>query len=78
MRSRRAERSVLDSDRLRMLEELAGQQFLSGIIDDFLQEADDTVRSLVEAASEADLLRFRAAAHALLNGAENVGARSLG
>lgn len=71
------EEATLDSDTLDMLERLGGDDFLSGLVRDFLAEAQETGEAITKAARQADLLEFRSAVHALHSSACNVGAKSL-
>ncbi|MGI4954809.1 MAG: response regulator [Janthinobacterium lividum] len=69
--------AVLNAGMLKMLEQLGGQEFLGKLIDDFLVEAHDTARAVMDAAAQADHMQFRSAVHALHSSAANLGAQSL-
>ena len=55
----------------------AGGEFLAGLVEDFLRDAEQSLRALEAAASVNDVSRFRAEAHALRSGAANVGAKAV-
>jgi two-component system sensor histidine kinase RpfC len=69
---------AVDENTLADLEALGGADFLAGLIDDFLAEAEELVRDLANAVAEGDTARFRQQSHALGSGASNIGARGLG
>jgi len=69
--------AVLNAGMLKMLEQLGGQEFLGKLIDDFLVEARDTAKTVMDAADRADHMQFRSAVHALHSSAANLGAQSL-
>ncbi|GGG29572.1 hypothetical protein GCM10010964_16800 [Caldovatus sediminis] len=69
---------AVDENTLADLEALGGADFLAGLIDDFLAEAEGLVRDLANAVAEGDTARFRQQSHALGSGASNIGARGLG
>ena len=68
---------VLDDRALVDLEALGGREFVVGLIDDFLADADDLAEGLVHAARDADEQSFQSLLHALRSAAANVGAKSL-
>jgi two-component system sensor histidine kinase RpfC len=76
-RARPARMPAVDRAALARLEALGGPAFLSGLLDDFLAEAETLLRDLTTAASTADSATFRARAHALGSCAANIGAYPL-
>jgi two-component system sensor histidine kinase RpfC len=59
------------------LESLGGGDFLAGLVQDFLRDAEESLRALEAAAGRGDVSRFRAEAHALRSSAANIGAKSV-
>lgn len=76
-RFRPASQAVLDERVLRDLEQLGGREFVLGLIDDFLEDAEQLVRDLIGATLEGNAQTFRTQAHALRSAAANIGAKSL-
>ena len=68
---------VVNVGMMTMLEQLGGQEFLYKLINDFLAEAAETTKAIMEAISHADHLQFRSTVHALHSSAANLGAQSL-
>ncbi len=62
---------------LRDLEALGGRDFLVGIAQDFIGDADSLLLSLQAAAEAADMTLFQAEAHALSSAAANLGAEGV-
>ncbi|MFC7474718.1 response regulator [Dankookia sp. GCM10030260] len=56
---------------------LGGRRFAAELVRDFLADAAEVMRSLEAAVAQADVARFRAAAHALRSSAANLGARGV-
>ncbi len=67
----------LDPKVLASLESLGGGDFLAGLVQDFLRDAEESLRALEAAAGRGDVSRFRAEAHALRSSAANIGAKSV-
>jgi two-component system sensor histidine kinase RpfC len=74
---RRAAPPPLDTRVLASLESLGGRDFLAGLVQDFLRDAEGSLRVLEAAAREGDVPRFRAEAHAMRSGAANIGAKAV-
>ena len=74
---RRAAPPPLDPQVLASLEALGGGDFLAGLVQDFLRDAEQSLRALEAAANENDVSRFRAEAHALRSSAANIGAKAV-
>ncbi len=68
---------VLDPEVLASLAALGGDGFAQTLVRDFLADATQIKRELVEAVGDGDVARFRAAAHALRSSAANIGARRI-
>jgi two-component system sensor histidine kinase RpfC len=68
---------ALDPQVLAALEALGGAEFVTGLTEDFLQEAAQVLQALQAAAGQGDARRFRAEAHALRSSAANMGARAI-
>ncbi|WP_135466424.1 hybrid sensor histidine kinase/response regulator [Crenalkalicoccus roseus] len=66
-----------DAKVLANLEALGGQDFVTGLAQDFLQDAEQLVAAMEDALDKGDLRRFRSEAHALRSGAANVGALAI-
>ena len=69
---------LVDLDKLAVLHDLGGDEFVCDLLDDFLTEAEQTVTLLEDAVSGSDIVAFRFHAHALRSSAVNVGAQGLG
>ncbi len=74
---RRAAPPPLDPQVLASLEALGGADFVAGLVQDFLRDAEASLRALEAAAGAGDVSRFRAEAHAMRSGAANIGAKSV-
>jgi two-component system, sensor histidine kinase RpfC len=72
---RRAAPPPLDPQVLASLEALGGGDFVDGLVQDFLRDAEASLRALESAAGVGDVSRFRSEAHALRSGAANIGAK---
>ena len=68
---------VLDSAMLQELDRLGGGEFVTDLVEGFLEDAAKTLGELEEAAAAHDLMLFRAKAHAVCSGASNIGARRI-
>jgi two-component system, sensor histidine kinase RpfC len=69
---------VIDQDCLERLRELDDQDgFVAGVINDFLEDADQLVRQIAQAAAERDADTFRDCAHALRSSAAHIGATAI-
>ncbi len=62
---------------LASLEALGGGDFVVGLVQDFLRDAEASLRALEAAAGAGDVSRFRAEAHALRSSAANIGAKAV-
>ncbi len=69
--------TAIDEGALADLDALGGEEFVAGVIAEFLDDAEALLVDLAAAAAEANAVRFRAKAHALHSSAANVGARAL-
>lgn len=69
---------ALDEGALADLDALGGPEFVEGVVNEFLSEAEALLAELERAAAAGDTVTFRAKAHALRSAAANVGARALG
>lgn len=69
---------ALDSHILATLAELGGPAFVTSLLEEFMTEAQATVRHLGEAVRKSDMIAFRSHSHALRSSAVNVGALALG
>jgi two-component system sensor histidine kinase RpfC len=74
---RRAAPPPLDPQVLASLEALGGGDFVAGLVQDFLRDAEASLRALEAAAGAGDVSRFRAEAHALRSSAANIGAKAV-
>ncbi len=74
---RRAAPPPLDPQVLANLEALGGGDFLAGLVQDFLRDAETSLRTLETAAGQGDVSRFRAEAHAMRSSAANIGAKAV-
>jgi two-component system sensor histidine kinase RpfC len=69
---------VLDQDSLERLRQLDDQDgFIVAVISDFLEDADQLVRQIAQAAAERDADTFRDCAHALRSSAAHIGATAI-
>jgi two-component system sensor histidine kinase RpfC len=68
---------LLDPRALEGLEALGGKDFLQGVVDDFLLDAEEILQGLRAAVAAADSVAYRSRAHALHSAAANVGAIAL-
>jgi two-component system sensor histidine kinase RpfC len=69
---------VLDQDSLERLRQLDDQDgFVVAVISDFLEDADQLVRQIAQAAAERDADTFRDCAHALRSSAAHIGATAI-
>jgi two-component system sensor histidine kinase RpfC len=68
---------AIDDTTLADLDALGGEEFVGGVIAEFLSDADELLGDLIAAAHAGDSATFRAKAHALRSSAANVGARAL-
>jgi two-component system sensor histidine kinase RpfC len=68
---------VLDGAMLQELDRLGGGEFVTDLIEGFLEDAAKTLDELEDAAAARDLTLFRAKAHAVCSGASNIGARRI-
>lgn len=69
--------STIDKRTLLELEALGGRDFLLGLVNEFLSDAEKLAGELLEAANAADSYRFRTEAHGLQSAAANVGAKAI-
>jgi two-component system sensor histidine kinase RpfC len=69
--------SSVNANMLRDLEALGGRDFLVGIAQDFIGDADSLLLSLRAAAEASDMSLFQAEAHALSSAAANLGAEGV-
>ncbi|MDW8398912.1 MAG: ATP-binding protein [Acetobacteraceae bacterium] len=69
---------ALDEGALADLDALGGPEFVEGVVQEFLADAEGLLAELGRAAAAGDAAAFRAKAHALRSSAANVGARALG
>lgn len=74
---RPAKRAVVDRTTIAELEELGGQDFVQDLVDAFIADAAEVLRSLHEAVEAREPSVFREQAHALRSGAANIGARGM-
>jgi len=68
---------MLDSAMLKELERLGGEEFVTDLIEGFLEDAGKALEELEEAAVNQNAALFRAKAHAICSGASNIGARRI-
>jgi two-component system, sensor histidine kinase RpfC len=68
---------VLDSTMLQELDRLGGPEFVTDLVEGFLEDAHQTLHELEAAAAARDVTLFRAKAHAVCSGASNIGARRI-
>jgi two-component system, sensor histidine kinase RpfC len=69
---------VLDQDCLERLRQLDGEDgFVATVISDFLEDGDQLVRQIAQAAAERDADSFRDCAHALRSSAAHIGATAI-
>jgi len=68
---------VLDGAMLQELDRLGGAEFVTDLVEGFLEDAAKTLRELEAAAAARDVGLFRAKAHAVCSGAANIGARRI-
>ncbi len=68
---------AVDENTLAELEALGGHAFLAELIKEFVHDAGELVTTLIEAAAEGNVRKFRDQAHALRSGAANIGAKGL-
>lgn len=74
---RPAKRAVVDRTTIAELEELGGPDFVHDLVDAFIVDAADVLKSLHEAVEAREPSVFREQAHALRSGAANIGARGM-
>ena len=72
-----AHQSSIDENKLADLRDLGGEQFTADVIEQFLHDAAQVLRSLRQAANARDAELFRDQVHALRSGAANVGASTI-
>ena len=70
--------SAIDSATFAELQDTAGAEFVAELVDTFLEEAPSMLLELRNARSEADVDRFRRAAHSLKSNSHTFGALALG
>ena len=68
---------ILDSAMLQELDRLGGSEFVTDLVEGFLEDAGQTLHELEAAAAARNLTLFRAKAHAVCSGASNIGARRI-
>jgi two-component system sensor histidine kinase RpfC len=76
-RFRPANQPSLDEQALSDLETLGGHDFVVGLINDFVIDAEHLVHDVAQAAHAGDVQTFRTQAHALRSAAANIGAKGL-
>lgn len=76
-RFRPASQPTLDEQAISDLETLGGHDFVVGLINDFVIDAEPLVDELAQAAQDGDVQTFRTQAHALRSAAANIGAKGL-
>jgi len=74
---RRAAPPPLDPQVLDSLEALGGSDFVAGLVRDFLDDAEQTLRGLDAAAAAGDVAAFRSEVHAVRSSAANIGAKAI-
>ncbi len=67
----------VDPETLKGLLELGGDEFLKELVDQFLSDASDILRSIAGAVEAKDLQSFRDEVHALRSSSANIGARRI-
>jgi two-component system sensor histidine kinase RpfC len=65
---------ALDPEVTGALKALGGREFVAGLAQDFLEDAENAMERLKAAAMQGDVLQFRNSAHALRSSAANIGA----
>ncbi len=68
---------ALDGATLQELERLGGREFVTDLVEGFLEDAAETLHALEVAVAARNLTLFRANAHAVCSGAANIGARRI-
>jgi len=69
---------LIDVATYRALQEAAGEEFVSELVETFLQEAPGMLADLRDARANSDAERFRRAAHSLKSNCNTFGAIALG